>query len=144
MSENTDLDKILNDLQSKYSNKFRLDQIHLAFQIYIDLFILKKWESVEFKNNKDLIFIYAIEKLENLNNYNIVIPCKSTSIWSLENLKETFYNLNNNDDNNNLNNNIPIDCKSFTLGIIDDDSSISYYELSYDTGLSDILTNNNK
>ncbi|KAN0034078.1 hypothetical protein ACTFIV_000561 [Dictyostelium citrinum] len=121
------LEDLFEDILNKYNETHSMVQIHLAYQIYVDLVFLKKWSKVEFKHNDKLIYLHAIENLNNPNNYNIVIPCKSTSIWSVESIKKMFNNLND----------LPIDCKSFTLGIQDEDSSISYYELSFNTGLSD-------
>ncbi|EGG19927.1 hypothetical protein DFA_07035 [Cavenderia fasciculata] len=92
----------IESLVKKYNNECSIDKIHLAYQVYVDLKIVKKWFDLNFQvfhlpfdqnkdiNNsnsnskKDNILILKGTDLENKKDKHIILPFLITENWSFE------------------------------------------------------------
>ncbi|KAF2074291.1 hypothetical protein CYY_004385 [Polysphondylium violaceum] len=138
--------KILESIKNHFKDDCTLDQIHLCFQLIIDLMILKKWYGVQVKSGRKtndsnekqehqqqqsstpFLYLKAFETSEDekLKKCQYVVPTKSASLWSLCTIKKYFEIFGKDSDEDGGGKEL----RKFTTAIQDGDGSVTYYQLS--------------
>ncbi|GAM28936.1 hypothetical protein SAMD00019534_121120, partial [Acytostelium subglobosum LB1] len=133
--------------------------IHMAHQVYLDLYVLKHWYSIEFgtvdittntkaSSEESIVVLFAKES-EQASGLSVIIPSKITLNWSIVLLAELYHKANEQarrhlvapQDAKDYNNNketpstveTPLAKILVILCFLDQDSSLSYYRMAMPT-----------